>query len=343
MAETNRRWLLAARPTGMVGREQFELQEAPVPSIGEGEFLVRNLWLSCDPAQRAWMEIDTYIPKLPLGEVMASGSAGEVVESNHPDYATGDLVSGAFGWQNYAVSDGSAFGGLVAPLKIPPGVDIPTALSLFGITGLTAYFGLLEVGQPKSGETVLVSGAAGAVGSIVCQIAKLKGCRVVGIAGGARKCEWLRDELGIDDAIDYKGEDVFTRIGDTCPNGIDVFFDNVGGETLDAALARIAVGARIVLCGALSGYGGFEQRPVLRNHFNLILQRGTMRGFLVFDYLDRAMEAIGDLATWAGERKVKNQVDVVEGLENAPDALKRLFTGENLGKQLVKIADAGES
>jgi NADPH-dependent curcumin reductase len=344
MAEKNRRWLLTDRPTGMVGREHFEWQEVPVPSIGEGEFLLRNLWLSCDPAQRAWMEMDTYIPKLPLGEVMASGSAGEVIESNHPDYEAGDLVSGVFGWQDYAVSDGSAFGGgLFAPLKIPPGVDIPTALSLFGITGLTAYFGLLEVGRPEPGETVLVSGAAGAVGSIVCQIAKLKGCRVVGIAGGPRKCEWLRDELGVDDAIDYKGEDVFSRIGETCPNGIDVFFDNVGGETLDAALARIAIRARVVLCGALSGYGGFEQRPVIRNHFNLILQRGTMRGFLVFDFLDRAMEAIGDLATWAGEGKVKNQIDVVEGLENAPDALRRLFTGENLGKQLVKIADAGEN
>jgi NADPH-dependent curcumin reductase CurA len=283
-------------------------------------------------------------PEAPTRRGKASGSADEVIESEHPDFAAGDLVSGVFGWQDYAVSDGSAFGGgLFAPLKIPPGVDIPTALSLFGITGLTAYFGLLEVGQPEPGETVLVSGAAGAVGSVVCQIAKLKGCRVVGIAGGARKCEWLRDELGVDDAIDYKGEDLLTRVGDTCPNGIDVFFDNVGGETLDVALAGMAIGARIVLCGALSGYGGFEQRPVIRNHFNLILKRGTMRGFLVFDYLDRAMEAIGDLATWASEGKVKNQVDVVEGLENAPDALKRLFTGENLGKQLVKIADAGES
>ena len=339
MTEKNRRWLLAKRPTGIVGQEHFEWREDPVPSIGEGEFLVRNRWLSCDAAQRGWMEIDTYIPALPLGEVMASGSVGEVVESKHPDFQVGELLSGAFGWQDYAVSDGSAFGGLVPPLKIPPGVDPPTALSLFGVTGLTAYFGLLDVGEPKAGETVVVSAAAGAVGSIVCQIAKLKGCRVVGIAGGARKCEWVRDELDADDAIDYKTEDFPTRLGETCPAGINVFFDNVGGEVLDAALANLAVGARIVLCGAVSGYSGFEQRPAIRNHVNLILQRGTMRGFLVFDYLDRAMEAIGELAAWAGEGKIKNQIDVVEGLENAPNALRRLFTGENLGKQLVKIAD----
>jgi NADPH-dependent curcumin reductase CurA len=241
--------------------------------------------------------------------------------------------------QDYAVSDGSGLGGLVPALKIPPGVDPPTALSLFGVTGLTAYFGLLDVGEPKAGETVVVSGAAGAVGSIVCQIAKVKGCRVVGIAGGARKCAWVREELGADDAIDYKTEDLPTRLGETCPDGIDVFFDNVGGVVLDAALANLAVGARIALCGAVSGYSGFEQRPAIRNHFNLILQRGTMHGFLVFDYLDRAMEAIGELATWAGEGKIKNHIDVLEGLENAPDALRRLFIGENLGKQLVKIAD----
>ena len=336
----NRRWLLAARPQGIVDRDHFEWTEEPVPSIGEGEFLVRNLWLSCDPAQRAWMEIDTYIPVLSLGEVMASGSAGEVVESNHPGFAKGELVSGVFGWQDYAVSDGEGFGGgLFPPLKVPPGVDLPTALSLFGITGLTAYFGLLDVGAPKPGDTVLVSGAAGAVGSIVCQIAKLKGCRVIGIAGGEHKCDWLRTDLGVDDAISYTNEDVSARLGELCPEGVDVFFDNVGGEILDAALAHLAVGARLAICGAVSGYSAFEQRPRIKNHFELILSRATMRGFLVFDFLDRAEEAVTNLATWAAEGKIKNQIDVVEGLENAPDALRRLFTGENLGKQLVKVAD----
>jgi NADPH-dependent curcumin reductase CurA len=339
MAATNRQWVLSKRPEGIIGREDFDWTEAPVPSIGDGEFLVRNLWLSCDPAQRAWMSMDTYIPILPLGEVMASGSAGEVVESNNPDFAPGDIVSGVFGWQDYCVADAKGFGGgLFPPQKLPPGIDIPTALSLFGITGLTAYFGLLDVGEAKEGDTVLVSGAAGAVGSIVCQIGKVKGCRVVGIAGGARKCDWLRDELGVDDAIDYKGEDVRARIRETCPKGIDVYFDNVGGEILDAALANIRRGARIPLCGAVSGYSDSDDRPGIRNYSTLITRTATMRGFLVFQFMDRAMEAIGELATWASEGKIKNQVDIVEGLENAPDALRRLFTGENLGKQLVKIA-----
>lgn len=339
MVAQNRRWVLAKRPMGIVGREHFDWQEAPVPSIGDGEFLVRNLWLSCDPTQRGWMEMDTYVPMLALGEVMASGAAGEVVESRHPDFATGDLVSGVFGWQDYAVSDAKGFGGgLIPPQRIPPGTDLPTALSLFGLTGLTAYFGLLDVGRPNAGDTVVVSAAAGAVGSIVCQIAKLKDCRVVGIAGGERKCDWLRDELGID-AIDYKGEDVQARLGELCPKGIDVFFDNVGGEILDAGLASLALHARVVVCGAISAYSDFEHSPGIKNHINLVIVRASMQGFLVVDFRDRAAEAIGELAAWAAEGKVTTQIDVVEGLENAPEALRRLFTGENLGKQLVKLAD----
>ena len=214
------------------------------------------------------------------------------------------------------------------------------ALSLFGITGLTAYFGLLEVGQAKEGDTVLVSAAGGAVGSVVCQIAKLKDCRVIGIAGGERKCDWLREELGVDETIDYKGEDVRARLGDLSPSGVDVFFDNVGGEILEAALSNLAVGARVALCGALSGYSDVAGQPGIRNYHELILRRASIRGFLVFDFLDRAEQAVVELAIRAGEGKIKNQVDVVEGLENAPDALQRLFTGENLGKQLVKVADS---
>jgi NADPH-dependent curcumin reductase CurA len=335
-ADKNRKWVLSERPKGMVERGNFEWKEESVPSIGDGQFLVRNLWLSCDPAQRSWMEMDTYIPVLPLGEVMLSGSAGEVVESNHPGFAVGELVSGTFGWQDYAISDG---GGVFPATKIPPGVDIPTALSLFGVSGLTAYIGLLDIGQPNPGETVVVSGAAGSVGSLVVQIAKVKECRVVGIAGGAAKCEWLKSELEADEAIDYKGEDVRARLRELCPEGVDVFFDNVGGEILDTVLDRIAIGARIVVCGAISSYNDFEQRPGIRNHYRLIISRGTMRGFLVFDHLDRIPQAISDLAGWAAAGKIKNQIDVVEGLENAPDALNRLFTGQNLGKQLVKVAD----
>jgi NADPH-dependent curcumin reductase CurA len=337
---TNRRWILSERPSGIVSREHFEWVEEPVPEIGDGEFLLRNLWISCDPAQRAWMEIDTYIPKLPLGDVMPAGTASQVVASKHPEFAEGDIVSGVYGWQDYAVGSSEGFGGgLFPPLKIPPGVDLTAALSLFGITGLTAYFGLLEVGELKEGDTVLVSGAAGAVGSIACQIANVKGCHTIGIAGGARKCDWLRSELGVDDAIDYKGEKVGARLGELCPEGVDVYFDNVGGEILDAVLAHMAMRARIVICGAVSGYSGFGERYGLRNYHMLIMRRGTMRGFLVFDFMHRAMDAIGELAAWAGEGEIKNQIDVVEGLENAPDALARLFTGENLGKQLIKVAD----
>jgi NADPH-dependent curcumin reductase len=335
----NRRWILSQRPSGIVSREHFEWAEEPVPEIGDRQFLLRNLWISCDPAQRAWMEIDTYIPKLPLGEVMAAGTVGEVVESKHPDFSPGDLVSGVYGWQDYAVGSSEPFAGLFPPLKLPPGTDPTVAMSLLGITGMTAYFGLLEVGALKEGEAVLVSGAAGAVGSIACQIAKVKGCRVVGIAGGSQKCDWLRSELGVDDAIDYKNEDVRTRLRELFPKGVDVYFDNVGGEILDAVLANLAFHARIALCGAVSGYSGLDERYGLRNTNNLIVRRGTMRGFLIFDFTSRAMEAIADLVTWAGEGKLKNQIDVVEGLENAPDALARLFTGENLGKQLVKVAD----
>ncbi|MDO3638931.1 NADP-dependent oxidoreductase [Mycolicibacterium arseniciresistens] len=337
MPDINRRWVLAERPRGVVGREHFEWREEPVPSIGDGEFLIRNQWLSCDAAQRSWMSIDTYIPRIPLGEVMASASVGAVVESKHPSFSVGDLVSGAFGWQDFAVSDGSAFGGLVAPLKLPPGVDPATALSLFGITGLTAYFGLLDVGSPEAGDTVVVSAAAGAVGAIVCQIAKLKGCRVIGIAGGARKCAWLRDEVGVDEAVDYKADDFPARLRAACPGGVDVFFDNVGGQVLDAVLANLASGARIALCGAVAGYSDPGAQDGIRNLTNLVLQRGTMRGFLIFDYFGRVGEAVGELAAWAAEGKIKDHIDVVEGLENAPDALRRLFTGQNFGKQLVRI------
>jgi NADPH-dependent curcumin reductase len=338
MTVKNRQWVLASRPQGPFTRENFEWREESVPAIGEGEFLVRNLWLSCDPAQRAWMEQDTYMPMLPLGEVMLGGSAGEVVESKHPDFAPGELVSGVLGWQDYAVSDGG--GGLFPVTKVPPGVDLPTAMSLLGVTGLTAHIGLLHVGQPRPGNTIVVSGAAGSVGSFVVQIARLKGFRVVAIAGGASKCDWLTNELGADATIDYKGEDVDARLRELCPDGVDVFFDNVGGQILDAVLEQIAIGARIVLCGAISGYNDFEDRPGIRNHYRLIIRRATMQGFLVFDHMDRVSQAVGDLATWAAEGQLKNRVDVVEGLEKAPDALNRLFTGQNLGKQLVKIADA---
>ena len=336
MAEKNRKWVLKSRPQGLVDRSNFEWREEEMPAVAEGEFLVRNLWLSCDPTQRGWMEFDTYVPAIAVGEVMRSVSAGQVVESKHADFAAGDLVSGAFGWQDYAVSNGT---GLVPPMRIPPGVDVPTALSLFGLTGLTAYFGLLDVGSPKAGETVVVSGAAGSTGSFAAQIARIKGARVIGIAGGAKKCAWLTDELGLDATIDYREKNVAARLAELCPKGVDVYFDNVGGEILDAVLGNLADGARIALCGAIAGYNDVAHMPGIRNYANLIIHRATMRGFLVFDFAARLPEAIAELAGWAAAGQLKDQVDVVTGLENAPDALRRLFTGENLGKQLVKIAD----
>ena len=336
MKGTNRQWVLTSRPKGMPGRENFELRETPVPKIGEGQFLIRNLYLSCDPAQRAWMSRDTYVPMIPLGDVMHSGAVGEVFATQHPGFSEGDLVQGMFGWQDYTTSDGKGF---IPVTKLPPGVPIPTCMSVFGLTGLTAYFGMLDVGDPKAGETVLVSGAAGATGSIAAQIAKVKGARVVGIAGGAEKCAWLGQEVGLDAVIDYRSEPVRRRIAELCPRGLNVYFDNVGGEILDAALANLARGARVVLCGAISTYNDMEAAAGPRNYTNLIIQRAKMEGFLVTDFAARFPTAIGDLATWASEGKLRDRVDVAEGLENAPDAFRRLFTGENVGKQLIRIAE----
>jgi len=334
--KTNRKWVMISRPQGMPGRDNFELREDAVPEIGEKQFLVRNLYLSCDPAQRAWMSRDTYVPMIPLGDVMHSGAVGQVVASRHSGFREGDIVSGMFGWQDYAVSDGRGF---MPVTKLPPGVPIPMSMSMLGVTGLTAYFGMLDVCQPKSGETVLVSGAAGATGSIAAQIAKIAGTRVVGIAGGAKKCSILTGELGLDAAIDYRSEPVARRLKELCPRGIDAYFDNVGGEILEAALANLAIGARIALCGAISAYNETVPGPGPRNYTNLIVCRAKMQGFLVTDHATRFPEAIADLARWAGEGKLRDRVDIVDGLENAPEAFRRLFTGENLGKQLVRIAE----
>ncbi|HUE39199.1 MAG TPA: NADP-dependent oxidoreductase [Candidatus Binatia bacterium] len=339
MAETNRKWVLRSRPQGMPGPENFELREDAVPQIADGQFLVRTLYLSCDPAQRAWMSRDTYVPMIPIGDVMHCGATGRVAQSKHPGFRVGDLVSGMFGWQDYAVSDGRGF---MPVTKLPPGVPIASAMSALGVTGLTAYFGMLDVGKPKPGDGVLVSGAAGATGSIAAQIAKIHGARVVGIAGGADKCAWLTGEVGLDAAIDYRSERVARRIHELFPKGVAVYFDNVGGEILDAALGALAVGGRIVLCGAISSYNATELPPGPRNYTNLIVRRGRMEGFLVTDYAARFGEAVGDLAGWAAAGKLRDRVDVVDGLENAPDALRRLFTGENLGKQLVRVAEPPE-
>lgn len=331
----NRQWLLARRPRGMINDQDFEWVERRAPEPADGEVLIRNLFLSCDPTQRGWLARDTYLPAVAIGEVVRSIAAGEVIESKHPEFEAGQLVQGLFGWQDFiAAAPGTAS----APTPVLPNVSIEAALSVFGLNGLTAYFGLLDIGRPEPGQTVAVSAAAGATGSIVGQIAKIKGCRVIGIAGGTDKCRYLI-ELGFDAAIDYKKEDVAARLKETCPKGIDIFFDNVGGAILEAALARLARRGRVVLCGAIAQYNDEAPAPGPRNLSQLIIQRGRMEGFLASDYLRRSAEAIPDLYSWVTEGKLKYQVDVVGGLENAPGALARLFKGENRGKQLVKIAD----
>ena len=329
----NRQWLLARRPEGELKDSDFSLVETEAPAPGDGEALVKVVMLSCDPTQRAWIAGDTYLPAVKIGEVVRSFGAGRVETSNSPDLKPGEIVLGLLGWQDYAAMKPAAL------TKLPPGAPIELAMGVLGMIGITAYFGLLDVGRPKEGETVVVSGAAGATGSIVGQIAKIKGCRVIGIAGGAEKCRWLTQDLGLDAAIDYKADNVKARLKELCPKGIDIFFDNVGGPILDAALARLALRGRIVLCGGISSYDVAEPPPGPRNYLNLVSRRGRMEGFLVSDYLPRAKEAIGALAGWIKEGKLKHRVDVQHGLENAPATLRRLFEGKNEGKQLLRIAE----
>jgi len=333
----NRQWVLSSRPSGLVKESNFAWREVPVPTPQDGQILVRNLYLSFDPAMRGWMDDrPSYIPPVAIGEVMRAASVAQVVESKSPDFKSGEFVQGAFGWQDFAVVDGK---GPLPPSKLPPGVPLTWALGVLGFTGLTAYFGLLDLGKPAPGETVVVSGAAGATGAVAAQIAKLKGCRVIGIAGGPEKCSWLLKQAGLDAAIDYKAGNVGARLRELCPRSINVFFDNVGGEILDAVLTQIATRARIVLCGGISGYNANELPLGPRNYLNLVIQRGRMEGFIVFDYAARFREAIRELEGWVASGKIKHEEDVRVGLENAPQTLLRLFAGKNLGKQLLKVSD----
>ena len=334
----NRQWLLAERPSGMVGPHNFEYAETPIPEPKNNEVLVKNLFLSFDPAQRNWMvDRPSYLPPVAIGEVMRSGTVAQIVQSNHPEFAEGELVQTMGGWQDYAVVTPGE--GVTGVTKIPEGVTPEMMLSVIGLTGITAYFGLLELGQPQAGDTVLVSGAAGATGSVASQIAKIKGCRVVGIAGGPEKCRWLTEVAGLDAVIDYKQGDLDGRIAAACPDKWNVFFDNVGGETLEAALNHLDLYSRVVLCGGISGYNAEEPLPGPSNLMNLVTNRSRMEGFIILDYMPRAMEAIQDLLGWVMSGDLQFQVDVQEGFENIPNTLRRLYTGENHGKQLLKLAD----
>ena len=334
MDAVNHQFRLASRPEGMVGREHFDYVEETLPELQDGQVLVKIDYISLDPAMRGWMaEGRSYVPPVQIGEVMRAGTVGTIVESKGEKLAVGDNVSGWLGVQKYAACEENAV------FKVDASqIALTKYLGALGMPGVTAYFGLLDVGAPKEGETVVVSGAAGAVGSIVGQIAKIKGCRVVGIAGGPEKCGWIADELGFDAAIDYKDEDVAEALRKHCPEGIDVYFDNVGGEILDAALARLARGARVVICGAISQYNNLESMRGPSNYMSLLVNRARMEGFVVIDYMGRAPEAVGEMAGWIAEGKLIAREDVVEGFESFPDALKKLFAGENMGKLVLKIS-----
>jgi hypothetical protein len=330
----NHQFRLAKRPVGMVQRSDFEYAEAPVAEPGEGEALVKILYISLDPAMRGWMnEGKSYVPPVGIGEVMRAGAVGRVIASRDSNLAVGDHVVGVLGVQEYAVAKAKGL------TKVDPKlVPLPVYLGTLGMPGMTAYFGLLEIGQPKAGETVVVSGAAGAVGQVVGQIAKIKGCRVVGIAGGADKCAYLRS-IGFDAAIDYKHEDVKAALKQHCPKGVDVYFDNVGGEILDVVLTQLAMHARIVICGAISQYNESKMKGP-SNYMSLLVNRAMMKGMVVFDYASRYGEAAREMAGWMATGQLKTREDVVAGLETFPETLLKLFKGENTGKLVLKVADA---
>ncbi len=340
MPALNRRWLLAKRPSGeSVGEANFRRVDTPIPSPKPGQMLVRNLWLSLDPSQVFFMTDRPKDGGIPLGGVMQALAVGEVVESRLPGYRPGDVVHGLLGWEDFTLTDGVATTN-VQLAKVPRGTPPSLALGALGFTGMAAYFGIVDVGKPASGETFVVSAAAGGVGSVAGQIARILGLHVIGVAGGRRKCDWLVDEAGFDGAIDYLVEDVGSRLSALCPDGIDIFFDNVGGPVLDEALARLRMHGRVVLCGTTSRYLKIPRPPGPARYGALINVRGRMEGFFASDYADRFPEARKALAGWIRSGQLKPKEDVMNGLENAPKALARLFTGANLGKQMLKIADS---
>lgn len=336
MSLVNHQFRLAARPVGLPKRSDWTYTEEPVRDAVDGELLVKLLYISLDPAMRGWMnEGRSYISPVAIGEVMRALALGRVIASKNSNFAADDHVSGAFGVQEYALSDG---GGVI---KIDPRrAPLVVYLSALGMPGMTAYFGLLDTGQPKPGDTVVISAAAGAVGSVAGQIAKIKGCRAIGIAGGAEKCRYVGTELGFDAAIDYKSENVSRALQKHCPAGIDVYFDNVGGDIFEAVLAQLARGARIVICGAISQYNNTGPIKGPGNYLSLLVNRASMKGMLVTDYANRYPEAVGAMAGWIASGKLKSREHIVEGLQTFPDTLLKLFTGENFGKLMIKVADA---
>jgi NADPH-dependent curcumin reductase CurA len=331
----NKQWKLKSRPVGEPTLENWEFSEGDVPSINEGELLVKIHYVSLDPAMRGWLnDAKSYIEPVQIGDVMRAGTVGEVVESKNSHFAVGDFVVGHGGVQQYAVTDGKGIH------KVDPNLaPLSTYLGVLGMPGMTGYFGLLKSGEPKSGETVVVSGAAGAVGGLVGQIAKIKGCRVVGIAGGEEKCKFLIDELGFDAAIDYKNENVKKALRQACPKGVDVFFDNVGGDILDAVLTQINFKARIVICGAISQYNNTTPVKGPSNYLSLLVNRARMEGIVVFDNIKEYPIAMKEIGGWIQSGEMKGKEHIVDGIETFPNTLMMLFKGENFGKLILKVGE----
>jgi NADPH-dependent curcumin reductase CurA len=331
----NRQVRLKSRPNGIPQAENFEIAEAAVPDLADRQFLVRNEFLSVEPAMRGWVSAAAnYSTPVGLGEVMRSFAAGTVVASRHPDYPEGQAVMGLLGWQDYAVSDGKSITRKVREKDLP----LSLSLGILGLNGVTAYFGLLDVGQPRPGDTVVVSTAAGAVGSAVGQIAKLSGCRTVGLTGGATKVKLCREEFGYDAAIDYKSGNLDRVLKDNCPRGVDVYFDNTSGAITDAVLPQLAIGARIVICGtaSISSWDPPPSGPRVERH--ILVKRARMSGFLAFDYQHRYEEAITRLAAWVREGRLRYREEIVDGIENCQGVIAELYRGENLGKRLIRLA-----
>ncbi len=334
----NRRWLLARRVDAEISETNFRWVEAPVPALADGQFLLRNLWLSFDPTQLLSIARgetpESEEGGLPLGEVMHTLAVSKVVESRHPGFAPGDLVHGHAGWEDYSITDGSGF----APTyRVPDDVPAHWAVGALGLTGLVAYFGVHEVARPKPGETFVLSGAAGGVGSIAAQLAKVHGLRVIALAGSPAKCEWLLRDAGVDAAINYREEDLGKRLTELCPDGLDIFFDNDGGAVLDLALERLRPGGRIVLCGATSRYAARPEPPGPRNYLALVMVNGRMEGLLGRDYLPRRAEAFDAMLPLLRSGRLRSKEDVLEGLRQAPNGLARLYSGSNVGKQLLRM------
>ena len=336
MSDRNRRFLLRERPSGRIGPNTFELTEEAAPEIGDGEALVRVDWISLDPTNRAWInDTPTYLPPVGIGEVMRGGGLGKVVASKNPNYAVGQIVQGLVGWQEYAVASDAM---PLFPVDVAEGVSPTAYMGALGMTGLTAWIGIRDIGKPQPGETVVVSAAAGAVGSVAGQLAKADGARVVGIAGGPEKCALLTDQLGFDAAVDHRADDWAAQLAAATPNGIDVDFENVGGDIMDAVFARLNVRARVALCGLISGYNSADPPPGPRAFGNLLIQRATVQGFIVLDHFGSAPEAIREIGGLITEGRLTPLETVVEGFEQLPTAINMLFDGKNVGKLVVKTS-----